>query len=606
MSTLETPINTPLYQPINRDLVSEPLFGSKYSVSGKIWKFCPCDDRQALAITQRYGLSAAVGQLLSNRGIPLEGVPSFLEPTLRRLMPDPSHLKDLDQAVERVIAALKAGEKIAVFGDYDVDGGTSCALLHRYFSILGRTIRIYIPDRIDEGYGPNAEAMRKLKEEGHTVILMVDCGTTAFEPLACAKALGLDVIVIDHHVAQPALPEAFALINPNRLDQESPLKTLCAAGLSFIFLVALQRKLREQNGFEGRLEPDLMRLLDLVALGTVCDVMPLQGLNRAFVAQGLKVARWRQNPGLTALGDVAGLKEATTAYHLGFLIGPRVNAGGRVGEASLGARLLSTDDETQARIIAQRLDTLNRERQQIEAAVWEEAIDLVETTGLHSKPILLVKGEGWHPGVIGIVASRLKERYERPACVISFTDDIGKGSGRSLTGIDLGAAMHAACHHGLLVQGGGHAMAAGFTVTRTLYGRFYEFLLQRLSSGMKDMLPTLALDASFTLKGITPDFLQSLSCLEPFGAGNPTPKFMIQNVRIAYAEIFGKDHVRCTLLSEDGARQKAVAFRVAQHPLGRTILKSKNHLLHIAGTVRLDTWGGRHEAVVYIEDIMEV
>jgi len=583
----------------------EPLFHSKYSVSGKIWQFRPCNERESLAIAQRHGLSPSVSQLLSNRGVTLEDVPAFLEPTLRRLMPDPSHLKDLDKAVDRVIAALKAKEKIAVFGDYDVDGGTSCALLHRYLAALNTPLRIYIPDRNDEGYGPNREAMRLLKEEGHTLVLMVDCGTTAFEPLAEAKALGLDVIIIDHHVAQPALPEAYAVINPNRLDQDSPLKALCAAGLSFIFLAALQRKLRQQGKFEGTHEPDLMHLLDLVALGTVCDVMPLTGLNRAFVAQGLKIAQWRRNPGLAALADVAGLKEAPTAYHLGFMVGPRVNAGGRVGEASLGACLLSTHDGAQAQAIAQRLDALNRERQQIEATVLEEAIEIVETTDIHKNPILLVKGEGWHPGVIGIVASRLKERYARPACIVSFEGDIGKGSGRSITGIDLGTAMHAATHQGFLAHGGGHAMAAGFTVMRDLYDRFYDFLIQRLGVNMKDILPTLEIDAALTLKGITANFLQSLSCLEPFGAGNPTPKFMVQNVRIAYAEVFGNDHIRCTLLDEDGARQKAVAFRVAQQPLGQKILKSQNHLLHIAGTLRLDTWGGRNEAMVYIEDIME-
>jgi single-stranded-DNA-specific exonuclease len=586
--------------------LEEALFESKYSLGGKLWKFRPSDDRQALAITQRYELSPIVAQLLSNRNVGLEAVPTFLEPTLKNLMPDPSHLKDLDRAVDRVVAALKEGEKIAVFGDYDVDGGTSCALLHRYFSALNHIIRIYIPDRIDEGYGPNDEAMGTLKSEGHKVVLMVDCGTTSFEPLLCAKSLGLDVIIIDHHTAQPALPEAYALINPNRLDQESPLKTLCAAGLSFIFLVALQRKLREENFFEGRPEPDLMNLLDLVALGTVCDVMPLTGLNRAFVTQGLKIARWRQNVGLTALGDVAGIKEAPTAYHLGFMIGPRVNAGGRVGEANLGARLLSMHDETQAHEIAKRLDGLNRERQQIEATVLEEAIDLVETMDLKSKPILLVKGEGWHPGVIGIVASRLKERYSRPTCVISFLEDMGKGSGRSVTGIDLGTAMHAATHQGLLVHGGGHAMAAGFTVLREKYDHFYDFLIERLGSDMNNILPTLELDASVTLKGVTTDFLQSLSCLEPFGAGNPTPKFMIQNVRISYAEVFGNDHVRCTLQSEDGARQKAIAFRVAQQPIGQAILKSKNHLFHVAGSLRLDTWGGRNETVVYIDDVMEI
>jgi single-stranded-DNA-specific exonuclease len=520
-------------------------------------------------------------------------------------MPDPSHLKDMDKAVDRVVAALQSKEKIGIFGDYDVDGGTSAALLQRYFAIVGYPTRLYIPDRIEEGYGPNTEAMQTLKEEGVAVVLMVDCGTTAFDPLAAAKAMGLDIIVIDHHVAQACLPEAYAVINPNRLDQDSPLKTLCAAGLSFIFLAALHRKLRSLNWFANCREPDLMSLLDLVALGTVCDVMPLTGLNRAFVTQGLKVAQWRQNAGLTALVDVAGLKEPPTAYHLGFAVGPRVNAGGRVGEANLGARLLATDDPAEARYIAQRLDAFNRERQQIEAAVLTEAIELVETTALHKNPILLVKGDGWHPGVIGIVASRLKERYSRPACVVSFTNDIGKGSGRSITGVDLGTAMHTACHQGLLIHGGGHAMAAGFSVTRDCYDDFYAYLLSHLGAHMDSIQPTLGLDAAITLQGITIPFLQSLNCLEPFGAGNSTPKFMIQNVRVAYGEAFGADHVRCMLLSEEGTRQKAVAFRAAQQPLGQALLKPNKGLLHIAGTLRLDTWGGKAETVVYIEDAME-
>lgn len=603
MSTLNKLDQGTFSQFIEEASSEEALFEEKPSVSGKAWKYRSSDNRQALTIAQRHGLSLSVAQLLSNRGVDLEAVPTFLDPTLRHLMPDPSHLKDLDKAVDRTLAALRASENIAVFGDYDVDGGTSCALLYRYFSLLGKRLRIYIPDRIDEGYGPNEDALRTLKEEGHTLILMVDCGTTSFEPLAQAKNWGLDVIVIDHHVAQPALPDAYAVINPNRLDQESPLKPLCAAGLSFIFLVALQRKLREEKWFEDRLEPNLMNFLDLVALGTVCDVMPLIGLNRAFVTQGLKIARQRQNIGLTALSDTANLKEAPTAYHLGFVIGPRVNAGGRIGEAYLGARLLSTDDGVQAQSIAQRLDVLNRERQQIEATVLEEAIRLVEAEKLHEKPVILVKGEGWHPGVIGIVASRLKERYERPACVVSFTGDIGKGSGRSIGGVDLGTAMHAANHEGLLTHGGGHAMAAGFTVTRGLYHPFYEFLIQRLRASVKNASPMVEIDSSLTLKGITVEFLQSLSSLEPFGLGNPTPRFLFQNVRIAYAQAFGNGHIRCTLQGEDGTRQKAVAFRVAQQPLGQVILKPQNHLFHIVGTVRLDTWGGRCEAVVYIDDV---
>jgi single-stranded-DNA-specific exonuclease len=592
-------------RPLFPTTAPEPLFQGKYSVSGKIWTFREGDDRQALAISQRHELSPLIGQLLSNRGVSLEDVPAFLSPTLRQLMPDPSHLKDMDKAVDRIVEALQAKEKIGIFGDYDVDGGTSSALLQRYFATLGYSSRIYIPDRMEEGYGPNTEAMETLKGEGISVVLMVDCGTTAFEPLAVAKAIGLDVIVIDHHVAQASLPEACAVINPNRLDQDSPLKTLCAAGLSFIFLAALHRKLRSINWFVNSREPDLMSLLDLVALGTVCDVMPLTGLNRAFVTQGLKVAQWRQNGGLTALADVAGLKEPPTAYHLGFVIGPRVNAGGRVGEAGLGARLLATDDPGETRYMAQRLDAFNRDRQQIEASVLAEAIDLVETTSLRDKPILLVKGDGWHPGVIGIVASRLKERYACPTCVVSFTDDMGKGSGRSITGIDLGTAMHTACHQGLLVKGGGHAMAAGFSVMRDRYDDFYAFLLSHLGAHMDSIQLTLGLDAAITLQGITIPFLQSLNCLEPFGAGNPTPKFMISNVRIAYGEVFGADHVRCTLVSEEGMRQKAIAFRVAQQPLGQVLLKPNKGLLHIAGTLRLDTWGGRHETIVYIEDAME-
>lgn len=592
-------------QSLTEGSIPEPLFNSKLSFSGKNWQLRLCDERMALALSQRNDLSLIVGQILANREVNLDTIPSFLEPTLKNLMPDPSHLKDLDKAVDRVITALKSNEKMAIFGDYDVDGGTSCALFRRYFGILGSNIRIYIPDRIEEGYGPNIEAMEILKQEGHGLIFMVDCGTTAFEPLQYAKSIGLDVIVIDHHIAHPALPDAFAIINPNRLDQESPLKHLCAAGLSFMFLVAMQRKLREQKWFEGKVEPDLMHLLDLVALATVCDVMPLTGLNRAFVTQGLKIAQWRQNIGLTALADVAGLKEVPTAYHLGFMIGPRVNAGGRVGEANLGAKLLSTLDEVEARTLAQRLDHLNRERQQIELKVLEEAIDIIEKSNLHTKPLVVVKGDGWHPGVIGIVASRIKERYSKPACVVSFIDEVGKGSGRSVKGVDLGTAMHAANHRGLLLHGGGHAMAAGFTVTRALYDEFYEFLLERLGDEMKDKLPLLELDAAITLKGITIDFLQNLKSLEPFGMGNPTPTFMLQNVRVVYSELFGNDHVRCILLSEDGVRQKAVAFRVAQRALGQALLNAKNKVYHIAGTLHLDTWGGRNEPVVYIEDMME-
>jgi len=442
--------------------IGTAFLGVERSLLGRRWRQRAADDRAALTLAQRLSLPEPIARVLAGRGIGAAEAEDFLNPTLRALLPDPLHLRDMAAAAARIAAAVMSGEPIAVFGDYDVDGATSAALLERFFAAAGVPIRVYIPDRLREGYGPNAPALLRLRAEGVGLVITVDCGTAAFEPLAAAAEAGLDVIVVDHHVAEPRLPRAAAVINPSRLDEESPHRQLAAVGVAFLLVVAVNRALREAGWYRLRCQPDLMQWLDLVALGTVCDVVPLTGVNRALVTQGLKVMARRANPGLAALADVSRLDERPNAYHLGFLLGPRVNAGGRVGEADLGVRLLTTPDPGEARALAERLDGYNQERQAIEARVLAEAIAAVE--GATAGSLAFATAPGWHPGVIGIVASRLKERYNRPAFVVALDGGIGKGSGRSVNGVDMGAAVIAAKQAGLLINGGGHAMAAGLTV----------------------------------------------------------------------------------------------------------------------------------------------
>ncbi|MEX2248435.1 MAG: single-stranded-DNA-specific exonuclease RecJ, partial [Parvibaculum sp.] len=462
------------------------FLGVDRSVSGRAWVSRLADDRLALAIAQREGLPEIVARVLAGRGVAPEDCAAYLAPSLKSLMPDPRALVDMEKAAARVARAIMDGEKVAVFGDYDVDGATSSALLHRFFRAVGSELRVYIPDRIREGYGPNAPALLRLKQEGIGLVVTVDCGTMAHKALGLAADAGLPSIVIDHHQAEPALPPAYALVNPNRLDDESGLGQLAAVGVAFLFVVAINRALRDAGFYAGRAEPDLMQWLDLVALGTVCDVVPLTGLNRAFVAQGLRVMARRRNVGLAALADVARMNGAPSTYHLGFLLGPRVNAGGRVGRADLGARLLVTEDEEEARALAEELNVMNAERQAIEAQVLEEALAQVEARLSASRvntppPLILAQARGWHPGVIGIVASRLKDKYDRPTFVLAFdAKGEGKGSGRSIAGVDLGRAVTAALEAGLLVNGGGHAMAAGITLGENKLEAFEAFLTKRL------------------------------------------------------------------------------------------------------------------------------
>ena len=562
------------------------------------------DERVGMALAQRLGTPEIVGRLLANRGIMPDTAEEFLEPSLKAALPDPSHLRDMDAAVERIVAALEGGEPIAVFGDYDVDGATSAAILHRYFAALGTPLRLYVPDRIAEGYGPNAAALLRLHGEGIRLVLTVDCGISAHEPLAAARAAGLDVVVLDHHVAEPALPAAVAVVNPNRLDEDSPHKTLAAVGVTFLLLVALNRAFRERGRFERQPEPDLMALLDLVALGTVCDVVPLLGLNRVLVARGLKVMARRRNAGLAALADVARMGTAPGAYHAGFLLGPRVNAGGRIGRADLGAQLLTTDNPADARRLAEELDRFNTERKAIEQAVLVAALERAETQAAEGLPLILVAGEGWHPGVIGIVASRIVERTGRPACVVALSDGIGKGSCRSIAGVDLGAAVIAARQAGLLLNGGGHRMAAGLTVDAGVVDTLHGFLCERVERAVATAgaVRTLGIDAVLTPSGATRALQEQIERVGPFGAGNPEPRFALGGVRIAKADIVGDNHVRCFLADVQGGRLKAIAFRSLGEPLGDALLKTGGGGLHLAGKLRADDWKGREDVQFLIDD----
>ncbi len=569
------------------------------SVSGKKWVLHEKDPLKGVALAQSLGEPEIIGRLLSNRNIDLKEAEHFLTPTLKHFMPDPSHLKDLDRSVERIVTALERSEKIGIFGDYDVDGATSAALLFHLFKSLGTPPEIYIPDRIEEGYGPNSEAFRKLQTKGIRVILTVDCGTTAFEVLEEVARSGLDVIVIDHHVAEPKLPKAFGVINPNRLDQESSLKHLAAVGLCFVFGAALLRALRKRSFFTHQKEPDLLALLDLVALGTVCDVVELKGLNRAFVAQGLKVLGRRLNPGIKVLSDEAGLQEKPSPYHLGFFVGPRINAGGRVGKASLGAELLTSQDPHRCVALARELGLYNQERQLIEQKVLEEALQQAET---RSDPVLMVASEGWHQGVIGIVAGRLKERFHRPAIVISVDEEgLGKGSGRSVPGLDLGSLVHAAKQRGLLEAGGGHAMAAGLTVRQEKLDALHLFLNERFREVEVDLTPFLMFDGFLSLKAATPDLLKKIERIGPFGQGNPSPRFVLSDLRVGKVDLVGENHIKCFLTTLGGGSLSGIAFRAFDTPLGDLLLQSKEPL-SLLGSLKLDTWMDREKVSFVIED----
>ncbi|MBU0643407.1 MAG: single-stranded-DNA-specific exonuclease RecJ [Alphaproteobacteria bacterium] len=558
----------------------------------------PTDDlmRQAEALAQHTGLPVALCQTLARRGVSAEEAERFLDPKLKDLLPDPLTLKDMGQAAARFLAALKARERIAVFADYDVDGGTSAALLLTWLRDMGHHATLYIPDRIDEGYGPNEPAMATLAQD-HDLIVCVDCGTLSHGPIAAAK--GADVIVLDHHLGGETLPDCVAVVNPNRQDESGDLAHLCAASVVFLMLVEVNRLMRA----EGQKGPDLMAALDLVALATVADVTPLIGVNRALVRQGLKVMAGRHRIGLRALADVARMDTAPTSYSLGFLLGPRINAGGRIGAADLGARLLATQDPIEAQALAERLDQLNTERREIENAVREAAIAQAEARGLDG-PLVWAAGEGWHPGVVGIVASRLKESSNRPAIVIGFDGDEGKGSGRSISGVDLGASIQKLAAEGLLVKGGGHKMAAGLTVMRDklepAMARLSELLAKQ---GAGDGGPAdLKLDGMLMPGAATIDLITRLEAAGPFGAAAPAPRFAFPSCAIHFARRIGESHLKISFSDGLGPRLEAICFGAYDGPLGPALESHGGARFHLAGRLEINTWGGRQSVQLRLED----
>ena len=582
-------------------MLAEPSDSDIRSVTGRTWTYPSAEvERAGLAMAQRHSLPEVVGRVLAARGVGIDDAPVYLTPSLRDLMPDPSVLADMDVGAARLAKAVRDGERIALFGDYDVDGGASVAVVQRWLGMLGRSATIYIPDRIDEGYGPNVPAMQELAH-AHSLIICLDCGTLSHEPVAAAIAAGADVIVADHHLAGETLPECTAVINPNRQDDASGLGQLCAAGVAFLLIAATNRALRPD--FPGGKEPDLLSLLDLVALATVADVAPLTGLNRAFVRQGLTVMRARRNTGLRALADVARMDTAPTAFHLGFLLGPRVNAGGRVGEADMGARLLCSDDAEEALGLAGMLDDYNGARRAIEAEVQQAAIAQVEARGI-TGGLVWAAGEGWHPGVVGIVASRLKERFNRPAIVVGLANGEGKGSGRSIGGVDLGRAVQAAVRDGVLLKGGGHKMAAGLSLSEEKLADAMAWLDAALTKQGADRIGPreLRLDGTLAPRGATFDLCDMLDRAGPFGAGAPAPRFAFPNVQLSGTREVGDGHLAGSF-SSAGGRLDFIAFRAFQSELGPAVMALKGAPVDVAGRIQIDEWRGSRRVKLHLADV---
>ncbi len=568
------------------------------SLTGRRWVGpTPELQRQAELLAQQTSLPVSLCNILARRGVPAEEAAGFLDPKLKDLLPDPLSLKDMDTATKRFLAAVKHRQRIAIFADYDVDGGTSAALLITWLRDMGLAATLYIPDRIDEGYGPNEPAMEGLARD-HDLIICVDCGTLSHDAIAAAK--GADVIILDHHLGGETLPECVAVVNPNRQDESGDLSHLCAASVVFLMLVEAGRQLR-RDGVKG---PDLMAMLDLVALATVADVAPLIGVNRALVRQGLKIMARRDRIGLRALADVSRMDSAPTSYSLGFLLGPRINAGGRIGAADLGARLLSTTDMHEAQALAERLDTLNTERRDIENAVRAEALTQAEARGVDA-PLVWAAGDGWHPGVVGIVASRLKEATNRPAIVIGFDEDgIGKGSGRSISGVDLGASIQRLASEGLLLKGGGHKMAAGLTVERekleAAMARLSE-LLEKQGAGQAGP-SDLKLDGLLMPGAASIELIQRFEAAGPYGASAPAPRFAFPECAIHFARRIGESHLKISFSDGTGPRLEAICFGAFDGPLGPALERHGGSRFHLAGRLEINTWGGRQSPQLRLED----
>jgi single-stranded-DNA-specific exonuclease len=591
--------------------MSRTFLGVEQSATGRVWRD-RLDERgsaRALAIAQRHELPELLARVLAGRGVDVEAATTFLDPTVRSLMPDPGTLADMAVAARRIADAVERRETVAIFGDYDVDGATSAATLARFLRHAGLAPLIHIPDRIFEGYGPNVEAIRTLASRGATLLVTVDCGTTSHEPLAEARSLGLDVIVIDHHQADETLPPALAIVNPNRLDDLSQLGHLAAVGLVFMTVVAVNRELRTRGFWTAEhREPDLLGMLDLVALGTVADVVPLKGLNRAFVGKGLISLRRREHIGLTALMDVARLGGPPEPWHLGFLLGPRINAGGRIGRATLGVDLLLSEDEIEAARLAAELDRLNRERQAVELATLAQAeAEAMAALGVEERgAVVVTAAEGWHPGVVGLVAARLKERFGRPAFAVALEPGgIGTGSGRSIPGVDLGRAVRKAVGESILIKGGGHAMAAGVTLRKDALAAFRAYLEQELGEAVEvsRRADALSIDGAITAAAATNELVATLGRAGPFGAGNPEPIIALPSHQLVYADEVGQAHLRLRFKSGDGTIVNGIAFRSVGEKLGNALTQNRGQPLHVAGSLAVDRWQGSERVQLRVVDV---
>ena len=582
------------------------FLGVTRSLSGRVWRERPADLDLARRLAQRMGLSEPLARALASRGVTLETAQSFLEPTLKALFPDPSSFMDMERAAQILVDGLVENRPMVVFADYDVDGASSAAQLVRWFRAMGASLPIYVPDRMLEGYGPSPVAFRRLRDQGAELVITVDCGAAAYDAVNAAAEIGLEVVVIDHHLMREDPPAAAAVVNPNRPGCQSGQGVLAAAGVTFVLLAALNRAARARGLFADRPEPDIRQWLDLAAMGAICDVTQLVGFNRALTAQGLKVMSNWGNPGLKALLEVAKSKGPATVFHAGFILGPRINAGGRIGRSDLGTRLLSTDDPEEARALAEELDALNAARKDVEAQVQDEAVAVIEReTNLDpDAPALVVAGDGWHPGVIGIVAGRLRERYRKPTLVIGLdpVTGIGKGSGRSQPGVNLGRGIQAAFEAGLIMSGGGHAMAAGLTMRGDSVPELREFLCRTLAEESADATAAdgVEVDALITAGGATRGLLEDFQRLQPFGPGNPEPMFALADVRIGQIMQMKGGHIRCLLTDADGGRLRAVAWRAAETDLGRRLMAGGT--LHVAGRLKADDWNGRQGVELEIED----
>ena len=590
------------------DPVPRAFLGVDRSVTGQRWvsRLDQAGQNRALAMSQLHGLPELVARVLAGRGVSVDDAPGFLDPTIRTLMPDPYRLTDCEAASERLVLAIRRGERVAIFGDYDVDGAASSALLARFLSHFGLEPEICIPDRIFEGYGPNPAAIGQLIERGARLVVTVDCGSTSLEALAVARERGIDVVVIDHHQMGHEMPPCLALVNPNREDDLSGQGHLCAAGVVFLVLVATLRLLR-QNGHPQARSLDLLAWLDLVALATVCDVVPLKGLNRAYVTKGLIAARHQNNAGLAALLRVAGIGGPVTPYHFGFLVGPRINAGGRIGDAALGSRLLTLDDAAEADRIAVRLDELNRERQAMEQVMLAEAEAeaLAEYGDGEAASVIVTARDNWHPGIVGLLAARLKEKFKRPAFAIAFDPNgKGTGSGRSINGFDIGRMVRAAVDSGLLAKGGGHAMAAGLTVERGNLGRLRTFFDEWSAEQVRALAAnqTLKIDGALGASGATIALIDQLETAGPYGSGHAQPVFAVPSHRLRDARPVGTTHVKITLEAADGTRLEGIAFRAAETALGDFLLNGRGTQIHVAGTLSADHWQGTRRVQMRVLD----